>query len=42
MSPLKCRLECLGREDLSVGTMELAQYLIGKMVPLAGDATSSA
>ena len=30
MSPLQCSLECLRRVDLPVGTMELAQYLIGK------------
>ena len=30
MSPLQCSLECLRRADLPVGTMELAQYLIGK------------
>ena len=30
MSPLQCSLECLRRLDLPVGTMELAQYLIGK------------
>ena len=30
MNPLPCRLECLRRADLPVGTMELAQYLIGK------------
>ncbi len=30
MNPLQCSLECLRRADLPVGTMELAQYLIGK------------
>jgi len=30
MKPLQCSLECLRRADLPVGTMELAQYLIGK------------
>ena len=30
MSSLQCSLECLRRVDLPVGTMELAQYLIGK------------
>ena len=30
MSLLQCSLECLRRADLPVGTMELAQYLIGK------------
>ena len=30
MNPLRCSLERLRRADLPVGTMELAQYLIGK------------
>src|SRR5499427_8254954 len=30
MNPLPCSLECLRPADLPVGTMELAQYLIGK------------
>jgi len=30
MNPTQCSLECLRRADLPVGTMELAQYLIGK------------
>jgi DNA-3-methyladenine glycosylase len=30
VKPLQCSLECLRRADLPVGTMELAQYLIGK------------
>jgi DNA-3-methyladenine glycosylase len=30
MTPPQCSLECLRRADLPVGTMELAQYLIGK------------
>ena len=30
MNPLQCSLEYLRRADLPVGTMELAQYLIGK------------
>ena len=30
MNPLQCSLEWLRRADLPVGTMELAQYLIGK------------
>jgi DNA-3-methyladenine glycosylase len=30
MNPLQSSLECLRRADLPVGTMELAQYLIGK------------
>ena len=30
MNPLQCSLEGLRRADLPVGTMELAQYLIGK------------
>ncbi len=30
MNSLQCSLECLRRADLPVGTMELAQYLIGK------------
>jgi DNA-3-methyladenine glycosylase len=30
MNPLQCSLECLRRADLPLGTMELAQYLIGK------------
>ena len=30
MNRLQCSLECLRRADLPVGTMELAQYLIGK------------
>lgn len=30
MNPLQCSLECLRRADLPAGTMELAQYLIGK------------
>lgn len=30
MNPLQCSLECVRRADLPVGTMELAQYLIGK------------
>ena len=30
MNPLQRSLECLRRADLPVGTMELAQYLIGK------------
>ena len=30
MNPLQCSLECLRRADLPVGTIELAQYLIGK------------
>jgi len=30
MTPLQCRIEPLRRADLPVGTMELAQYLIGK------------
>jgi hypothetical protein len=30
MNPLQCSLECLRRTDLPVGTMELAQSLIGK------------
>jgi DNA-3-methyladenine glycosylase len=32
MNPLQCSLECLRRADLPAGTMELAQYLIGKML----------
>jgi DNA-3-methyladenine glycosylase len=30
MNPLQCSVEWLRRADLPVGTMELAQYLIGK------------
>ena len=30
MNPHQCSFECLRRADLPVGTMELAQYLIGK------------
>jgi DNA-3-methyladenine glycosylase len=30
MTPLQCRIEPLRRADLPAGTMELAQYLIGK------------